>query len=228
MPTQGFVQLPTDAGNTGKKEDHAVLPSGNYREVVVIGDPSTDAAYAPVDSTNGLTVQSVVLGTTTDSAVTGDNTGTVSAKLRGLSKMIADVWDSTNHWLKVSIQNTSLAITAASLPLPSGASTDAALKPSLTIKSLQVTASGDTTLLASGTRKIHRVKMCNSHATTALVAGLKIPSQNSGNAFDLTYLPAAGGQAVFTFPGGYIAATSEAVSVNLSASGQVETTIYYE
>lgn len=44
-------------------------------------------------------------GATTDAAVTGNNTGTLSAKLRGLSKILADVWDSTNHWLKVSIQN---------------------------------------------------------------------------------------------------------------------------
>jgi len=39
-------------------------------------------------------------GATTDVAVTGDNPGSVSAKLRGLSKILADVWDSTNHWLQ--------------------------------------------------------------------------------------------------------------------------------
>lgn len=50
-------------------------------------------------------------GSTTDAAVTGDNTGTVSAKLRGLNKVLADVWDSVNHWLKVSIQNASLLVT---------------------------------------------------------------------------------------------------------------------
>ena len=53
----------------------------------------------------------VAEGATTDAAVTGDNTGSVSAKLRGLSKILADVWDSVNHWLKVSIQNTSIAVT---------------------------------------------------------------------------------------------------------------------
>lgn len=36
-------------------------------------------------------------------AVTGDTAGTVSAKLRGLSKMIFDVWDSTNHWWSVNV-----------------------------------------------------------------------------------------------------------------------------
>jgi hypothetical protein len=40
-------------------------------------------------------------GTTTDAAITGDNPGTISGKLRGLLKIITDVWDSVNHQLKV-------------------------------------------------------------------------------------------------------------------------------
>lgn len=47
----------------------------------------------------------VAQGTTTDAAVTGDTAGTLSAKLRGLSKMLADMWDSTNHWLQVKVMN---------------------------------------------------------------------------------------------------------------------------
>ena len=125
---QGFVQLPTDAGNTGKKEDHWVTATnGQYREGVVIADPSTDAAVATVTAANGLQVDvtrvqgnvattvadgaNVNQGANADAAVTGDNTGTVSAKLRGLSKIWADVWDSVNHWLKVNIQNATLAVT---------------------------------------------------------------------------------------------------------------------
>lgn len=53
----------------------------------------------------------VAEGATTDVKVTGDNTGTVSAKLRGLSTILNDMWDSVNHWLKVSIQNATLAVT---------------------------------------------------------------------------------------------------------------------
>lgn len=48
----------------------------------------------------------VAQGATTDAAVTSDTTGTLSGKLRGLVKMLADMWDSANHWLKVSVQNT--------------------------------------------------------------------------------------------------------------------------
>lgn len=40
-------------------------------------------------------------GTTTDVAVTGDNPGTISAKLRGVNKILFSVWDSLNGRLKV-------------------------------------------------------------------------------------------------------------------------------
>lgn len=52
----------------------------------------------------------VTEGAIADVAVTGDNSGTVSAKLRGLNKILADVWDSVNHWLKVSLQASSAVI----------------------------------------------------------------------------------------------------------------------
>lgn len=66
----------------------------------------------------------VVEGLTTDAAVTSDVNGTLSAKLRGLVKMLADVWDSVNHRLNVAVGGT-VAISAAALPLPSGAATAA-------------------------------------------------------------------------------------------------------
>lgn len=77
-------------------------------------------------------------GAKADTAVTGDNSGTLSAKIRGLNKIWADVWDSVNHIIKVTIQNATIAVTgtfwqatqpvsAASLPLPSGAATEATL-----------------------------------------------------------------------------------------------------
>jgi hypothetical protein len=43
----------------------------------------------------------VAEGATTDAAVTGDNSGTVSGKLRGLVKILTDVWDSANQRVKV-------------------------------------------------------------------------------------------------------------------------------
>ncbi len=58
----------------------------------------------------------VAEGATTDAAVTTDVNATVSAKLRGLVKILGDVWDSGNHWLKVSIQNATLAVTQSGAP----------------------------------------------------------------------------------------------------------------
>lgn len=125
----------------------------------------------------------------------------------------------------------SITVDATSLPLPTGAATEAtlaSLKAALTVTALQVTASGDTTLVSSGTRKLKRVEASNSHATTALVAGLKIASVNGGAVFGKKYLPAAGGLAVWNFLNDYIQVTSEAIVANLSAAGQVEFTAYYE
>ena len=44
-------------------------------------------------------------GATTDAAVASDAAGTVNAHLRGLVKILSDVWNSAKHWLKVSINN---------------------------------------------------------------------------------------------------------------------------
>jgi hypothetical protein len=65
------------------------------------------------------------LGTTTDPAVASDANGTLSGKLRGLVKILADVWDSTNHRLKVDGSAVTQPVSAASLPLPTGAATAA-------------------------------------------------------------------------------------------------------
>jgi len=146
MPTQVFVQLPSDVANTGKQIEHVQLnPSGFYREVIAIGNPDSDTAVAPVSATAGLkvdlgtdndvtisgsvavtnadiTATATVSGTTADAAVTGDNSGTLSAKLRGMNKILADVWDSVNSRLKVYIQNATLAVegTVASDSVDSG------------------------------------------------------------------------------------------------------------
>lgn len=50
-------------------------------------------------------------GATTDGAITSNASGTVSGKLRGIITILADVWNSANHWLAVSIQNATLAVT---------------------------------------------------------------------------------------------------------------------
>jgi len=54
---------------------------------------------SPATEGGHLATIDTVQGATADAAVVGDNNGTVSAKLRGLTKIFNDVWDSTNHRL---------------------------------------------------------------------------------------------------------------------------------
>lgn len=51
-------------------------------------------------------------GATTDAAVTADANGTMSAKLRGIVKILADVWNSGAHVIHVAVDN-SVAVTGA-------------------------------------------------------------------------------------------------------------------
>lgn len=59
--------------------------------------PGGGGAGGPATIANGADANA---GSTTDAAVTTNATGTLSSKLRGLVAILADVWDSTNHWLK--------------------------------------------------------------------------------------------------------------------------------
>lgn len=78
----------------------------------------------------------VTQGALADAAVVTDVNGTLSGKIRGLVKILADVWDSVNHRLKVdgsavtqpvsgTFFQATQPVSAAALPLPAGASTSA-------------------------------------------------------------------------------------------------------
>lgn len=81
----------------------------------------------------------VTEGAIADSKVTGDNSGTVSAKLRGLNYFLGLVTDTVNNWFKVSIQNTSIPVA----PAPA---------TSETLSNVAASAS-NVTLLAAASRK---------------------------------------------------------------------------
>lgn len=76
----------------------------------------------------------VAEGALADAAVTGDNTGSVTAKLRGLSKMVADVWDSVTHALGVKQIGTWTVTTS---PVTASAATFASVASSATFVTLQ-------------------------------------------------------------------------------------------
>lgn len=67
----------------------------------------------------------VTQGAIADAAVTSNAAGTLSAKLRGLVAILADVWDSVNHRLNVAVQNT-VTVSGSVAATQSGAWTVAA------------------------------------------------------------------------------------------------------
>lgn len=99
-----FTATPVD-GSTPPLPMSSVVPDGTNTPLAVEGGPSI--------STGGNTIAPVSMyvkdgndlaeGATTDAAVTGDVSGSVSAKLRGLSKILNSVWDNVNNRLNVAV-----------------------------------------------------------------------------------------------------------------------------
>lgn len=122
---------------------HASVPRDGNRNPSLFGvsnaDLSTPVPIAVDPATNRMLVNTtggggggavtiadganVVEGATTDTAVTSDANGTLSGKLRGLVKILADIWDSANHRIKVDGSGVTQPVSAASLPLPTLAAT---------------------------------------------------------------------------------------------------------
>jgi hypothetical protein len=154
----GTVGVFDESGAGTKAVDTTeVVVGGNTVErerIVLTGEASDEIARvhdaAPASNSMGLVVRPIVtagmeadghsatLGTTTDAAVTTSASGTVSAKLRGLVAILADVWNSVTHKLNVDtgltqpltdaqLRASAVPVSAAALPLPSGASTEATL-----------------------------------------------------------------------------------------------------
>lgn len=101
-----FTATPLDGSPTPIPMSSAV-PDGTNTPLAVEGGPSKVTGgntLAPV-ATYQYDGYNVVEGVTTDAAVVGDNPGTVSAKLRGLTKIFNDIWDSVNHRLHVNVDN---------------------------------------------------------------------------------------------------------------------------
>ena len=77
---------------------------------------TTTGAWEAVTTSGGSAVTvadgaDVTIGAIADAAVASDTTGTISGKLRGLVKILANVWDSGNSRLNVAFSNTSIAAT---------------------------------------------------------------------------------------------------------------------
>jgi hypothetical protein len=109
-------------------------------------------------------------GATTDAAVAGDNDGTIQSKLRYLNKVLADIWVSASHYLKVSIQNATLAVTQSGAWSVSSASNLAvSIDGANTVTLAQDTAYTPKHLVAAGSTNQTSVKASAGKLFTASV-----------------------------------------------------------
>lgn len=150
-------------------------------------DGTTNAVNVKTSGGAGATI-----GATADAAVTTSAEGTLSGKLRGVVAILADVWVSASHWLKV----------AVATELPAGTQTIGATKdagPSQTI-TRTYTANADfstareITAAPTAGQKIVALDIVVSMATACLAT---VQMETSNNVLAAAYLP-ANGTAVFT------------------------------
>lgn len=165
-----YQKIKLDGGGAGASTP---IVAGQQTEAnslpVVIASNQTAVPSSVADGAD------VALGATTDAGVK-DATGSVNAHVRGLVQILADVWDSVNHWLKVSIQNTSLAVTQ------SGSWTNTVTQGTATNLKAQAEAyQGGTAVSASNPLQ---VSLANTGANATAVkvdnSGVTQPVSNAG------------------------------------------------
>src|SRR5581483_10717971 len=95
----------------------AIQVDANGRGALGLQDPTGELQTGTCDSSGNLNVNlaaggaaatiadgaDVTQGAIADAAVASDANGTISGKLRGLVKILADAWDSANHRLTVGL-----------------------------------------------------------------------------------------------------------------------------
>lgn len=212
--SNGPLELLVDGGGGGATTDVNVVTTVGLTDAELRASPvPVEAAAQPGVDIGDVTVNNGA-GASAVNIQDGGNTITVDGTVNAAQ---SGTWNINN--------------VSGTVSLPTGAATETTLqtlKASLDVTALQVTASGDTTLLSSGTHKVKRVEASNSDATDPVVVGLKNANLNGGAVFGKKYLPAAGGLAIWVFPDGYLQITSSTFVVNLSAAVDVEFTVYYE
>ena len=79
---------------------HVVTDAGSVSSVTIASDSVGLAKEAGGNLASIVTVE----GSTADAAITSNVTGTISGKARGIVAILADVWNSVSHLLRVSIR----------------------------------------------------------------------------------------------------------------------------
>lgn len=113
------------AGSGTNIDTRTETTNGNHRQVVVLGDPSTNAGVAPVDGTSGLKVD---LGADNDVTVTGTVTANLSATDNAVLDDIALDTEAIKTAVEIidnAIAGTEMQVDVVTSALPTGASTSA-------------------------------------------------------------------------------------------------------
>lgn len=143
--TLGLGSLSTNDGTFAKETggnlaqlvtNTADLLADGDNLATIATNTSTTATNTGTTATQATSLNTV-LGTTTDTAVTGDNNGTIKAALRGLGKILNDIWDSANHLFHANIKQvggSALALGQAAMAasLPVAIASDQSTVPVLT------------------------------------------------------------------------------------------------
>lgn len=96
------------AGSGTAVDTRTESTNGNHRQVIVIGDPATNAGVAPVDATAGLKVD---LGADNDVTVTG----TVTANLSATDNTVLDNIDTSTAAIKTAVETLDNAIAGSEM-----------------------------------------------------------------------------------------------------------------
>lgn len=81
--------------------------NGNHRQVIIIGDPSTNAGVAPVDATAGLKV---------DLGADNDITGTVTANLSATDNAVLDAIEADTTIIAGAVSGTEMQVDVLTMP----------------------------------------------------------------------------------------------------------------
>lgn len=174
----------------------------------------------------------VAAGATTDNAVVSDTSGTRNGFLRGLVKIFADVWNSSSHFLKVSLATT-LNITDDAIktyPVLSGVvrSDGTVLTPLNAIVS--VSSSGDNTFIAApGAGSYIYVLGYSLQAQGTTTAQLQGSTGTSGNVSQSWSFQAREGVSIQAPPGRYLfkLGDNERLDLNLGSAVTVTGQVWY-
>lgn len=215
------------AGSGTSIDTRTEATNGNHRQVVVIGDPATNAGVAPVDVTNGLSVTlttAIPAGSNTIGALTANQTVDLN-KIAGNNTSTGNGVAGTGvQRVTVASDNTpfNVAVSSETSQIFNGTT---ALTPKFA--TIVASASGATTIVAAVTSKKIRVIAMQLVANAAVNVKWQshvTPTDKTG----LAYLAANGGYVLPYNPVGWFETIAgEALDINLSGAVAVGGSLTY-